>query len=375
MQEAEKVSRPFFSKNELIEQYSVAEFERLTGLKILSYCKPTKDTHESVRKPRCHCGSPLTVVEVDSDLEGFCPEHPDDGPWLLDKDDRISYEFPIKILLEHISSANDFEGQLKEISGSCYYLGYRIYPETQVGFVFVRKISKSAFVELSGLKSICDKDRVLVILTLSPDEDIILQKNLENQSVIQLPLLDVLNTDNFALSINHIISDHLKKLGIAEGTQLTKQQRLDYDKFGYKCYDQISFPHKHGKGRNYLININGKEISIQYHEMLFLIFLAIQLKQNNGGGWISGEQLEKQEVTRDSIAHIQRLRSDLKKQLNPYLHKMNSDEFLQNDKKGNYRLSVHPDFVYLADEWSEKKFDTLKNAVIKERKRRKKYAV
>lgn len=144
-------------------------------------------------------------------------------------------------------------------------------------------------------------------------------------------------------------------------------------KYGYKCADRVEFLEKAGIGRNCWIKLNDSEVSIPYNEVIFLMYLAMELKKGRGG-WVSGEKLVEKNVTRD-YPDTQRTMHDLRQSLKHYLlekREKYEKDFLGNDRKGNYRLSIPPNRVFTPNaKWLPASFNQILDLVLKERKRRK----
>lgn len=143
-----------------------------------------------------------------------------------------------------------------------------------------------------------------------------------------------------------------------------------HEKHRYKCKDRVRLLDKPCNGRNYRIRINSDEIEIPYSKFLLLMFLLRELRKKKGG-WVSGKTLEDENVTRD-FSHTQRTIHDIRMKVKPYLVKDNEKEFIENDCRGNYRISIHPDFIAVPNKkWLSTQYNKLKKEVLKEREKRK----
>lgn len=149
----------------------------------------------------------------------------------------------------------------------------------------------------------------------------------------------------------------------------TPYQIKDHERHQYKCKDKVRLLDKPCNGRNYWIRINSDEIEVPYSKFLLLMFLLRELRKKKGG-WVSGRMLEDENVTRD-FSHTQRTIHDIRMKVKPYLVKDNEKEFIENDCRGNYRISIHPDFIAVPNKkWLSTQYNKLKKEVLKEREKR-----
>ena len=100
-----------------------------------------------------------------------------------------------------------------------------------------------------------------------------------------------------------------------------------------------------------------------------MVFLSRESRKKKGG-WVSGKTLEAENITRD-ISHTQRTIRDIRTKSKPYLLKNNEKEFIENDRRGNYRISIHPDFIAVpSKKWVSTQYNRIKKEVLKEREKR-----
>jgi len=88
-----------------------------------------------------------------------------------------------------------------------------------------------------------------------------------------------------------------------------------------------------------LVSINSKETWITDQAFHILLKLAGRLKSDHAG-WVHGNKLT------DGNYHVAIKR--LKKQISPNL-KETSSEFIENNGRGSYRISTHPENISFND--------------------------
>lgn len=226
LQEIEKNPNPLFTKKELLS-ISPKDFQDLKKRRILNYHRPSEKDIERISLPRCQHGCSLTVVEVEDGFEAVCLEHPEEDPIPIEKDDLNRYAFSIDMFLTHIRTVNRISGKLQRIQGGYFYVGYKLYNDNRVGFIFIPNIGDGELVKLSGLRRICKDDNILVVLTpASVIEDVPLKSRLRHEQIIQTSLVSTLNPQIFELPIENFISRLLKPKA-----ELNKKQESDYKKF------------------------------------------------------------------------------------------------------------------------------------------------
>lgn len=339
LQEIEKSPNPVFTKKELLS-LSPKDFQDLTKRKIISYFRASENDMEKLRLPRCQHGCPLTVVQTEGGLEAVCLEHPEEDPILIEKDDLNRYAFSVDMLLVQLRTANRIDGTLHRINGGYFYVGYKTYGDNRVGFIFISNIGKERLVKLSGLRHLCKDDDILVALTpASKIEDVPLKGQLRHEKIVQTSLVSSLDPQTFELPIEKLVSWLLKPKAI---TELSKRQKMDYEKFEYQCYDKVYIAGTIPMKRSNLIVVNGNEIKIG--DSLFTLFLrfVIELKKKKGG-WVNIYTLESEAIITDVLKY--QIYSNLRTALEGSLLDKDGQKFIQSDGSKNYRISTHPDFI------------------------------
>jgi hypothetical protein len=346
LEEIEKAPNPRFSKKELLS-ISAKDFGDLCKKKILVYCQPADSGFEQLRFPRCQHGCPLTLVRAGAKLEAVCLDHPEEDPISVSKDDLSRYAFSLDQFLFEVRFANRIDGDISRIQGGHFYIGYKYYNDSRVGFVFVRRIEGEEMLQLSGLRRLCEDDDILVVLTpKSGIEDLTLKGQLRKDNIVQMSLYSSLDPETSKLPIEELISGVLKpkerkKRPIRE---LTAKQKADYKTLDYKCYDEIHIPGTIPVARSNIVVLNGDEVRLG--DSLFLLFLRllVELKKKKGG-WVSIQDLASEGIVSDPQKY--QIYSNLRNAIQGSLLGKDGKEFVESDKSGNYRMSLHPDLITL----------------------------
>jgi hypothetical protein len=341
LEEIEKSPNPSFTKKELL-YISGEEFKDLLDKKILVYCKSSTEDIKTLRYPRCRHGCGLTLMKINGLYEAVCLEHPEEAPIPLEKDDLSRYKVSIDQLIFEIKSANRIDGDMNRIKSGYYYVGHKNYNNNRVGIVFALNSRKIGIVNLSGLKSLCKDDNILLVLTpVSEISDVVLKKQLANEKIIQLSLATSIKFGSFQLPIQENVSTLLKGNGFTLA-ELSAKQKKDYEKFEYLCYDKIHIPGTISMKRSNILIVNGSEIKIG--DSLFRLFLrfVLELKKKEGG-WIDRLTLGSDRVVSNPDSF--QVYGNLRTKIEGSLLVKEGQKFIQSDGSKNYRISTHPDFI------------------------------
>ena len=344
LKELEKSPAPVFSKKELVS-VSQKDFEDLYKKKILVYWQPRKGEEERISSPRCPHGCALSVTQVENGYEAVCLEHPEEDPVSVEESQLSRYAFSIDELLFQVKAANNIEGDLHRVNGGFFYLGYKYFNSSRVGFTFISNIGGGELVKLSGLKHFCKEDDVLVILTpTSKIEDVSLKGRLRYDKITQTSLVSSMNHRTFELPIEKLIYG-LVVTSAENGksiTGLTRRKKADYDKTKYLCYDKVTIPVIAPGQRSNVIVLNGNEVKLGDTGFLLFMRFVLELKRSKSG-WVYTQDLETEGIITDSSKYqiYNHLRAALKGSL---LNKDVSD-FIESNSRKQYRISTHPDFV------------------------------
>ena len=171
-----------------------------------------------------------------------------------------------------------------------------------------------------------------------------LKERLRQDRIIQASLASSLNPQTFELPIEKLISGLLKPKPGEEASlrELSEQQKEDYKKFEYKCYDKIYIPGTIPMRRSNLIEVNGNKIKIPDSLFILLLRFVLGLKKKRGG-WVSIRTLDSERIITDVFKY--QIYSRLRTALEGSLRDREGQKFIQNDGSKNYRISTHPDFI------------------------------
>lgn len=131
---------------------------------------------------------------------------------------------------------------------------------------------------------------------------------------------------------------------------ISDEQQEDINKHEYKCKDQIYVPGTSQYFRSNDIVVNKVQMTIGDSILKLLLRFLVELKKRNGG-WVSRATILDENIFKSSDSDnpqgIEDFRKfyELRKALKGYLLKKDSDKFIENDRKGRYRISTHPDFI------------------------------
>lgn len=123
---------------------------------------------------------------------------------------------------------------------------------------------------------------------------------------------------------------------------LYNNQKKDYEKCEYKCYDEIHITGNSSIYRSNEIIVNGIKIKIGDSIFLLLLRLVVELKKEEGG-WVDRNTLYKDRIIRDPDKF--QIYSNLRTALQGNLLDKNARKFIENDGSKSYRISTHPDFI------------------------------
>jgi len=316
-----------FRKFDFREDQQKDKFDELRQSGLLEFIQPDPYYQTYPCKYSCSKSCPMEVIKFKDNLYAICPKDSEKDPILVDENYLHKYRFLIKGLLQRLKLENDISGDLRELSKDCYYLGSKQYGDGKIGFVFLRNADS---IVLIGIQAIFN-DKNLVILTPVKKLDGV---DLAGRNIVNVSLVESLK--DFRLDID-LSSLNIKNDG------LTEQQRLDYEKHKYLCYDKIRIPAQEPKNRTYTICVNEK--SVQLGESLYklLVRFDVELKKGNGG-WVNVYTLYEEKIITDPERY--HIYSELRTKLEGCLLKGNAKDLIESDGSKNYRLSIHPDFCF-----------------------------
>lgn len=155
-------------------------------------------------------------------------------------------------------------------------------------------------------------------------------------------------------------------------TTLNEKQKAEKEKQGYLCDDKLEFTNIRAKKSSYWIRINDFSLSLPYSDLLFLIYLARESKENKGG-WIPRDILIEVVVEANLDQYLGKLRD----KISLALIKKDPLKFIEMSG-GKCRLSILPEFITHPEpenkEWLNKKFDEIQSILYKKRDVREKGA-
>ncbi|MDD3927038.1 MAG: hypothetical protein PHT33_10335 [bacterium] len=115
----------------------------------------------------------------------------------------------------------------------------------------------------------------------------------------------------------------------------------DYSRQDYQCIDRIFIPGEYPRRRNHPVHVNGTVIGVPDACFPLLLVLVLAAKTEDGG-WISQGELVSEGIIND--LEDRRRQSSLRLLLRGGQIDKTKD-IIENDGGGNYRLSIHPEYI------------------------------
>ena len=166
---------------------------------------------------RCSYDCPLTAVELTDGLEGICLDDPDQEPVPIAKDDLNRFQLHMEGFLDQIREANRMHGEAHGIDGDHHCVGYKVYGDRRVGFVFISRPITDGLIDPLGLRRLCRDDEYLILLSpCTRVEDVALKFRMFQDNMIHISMTDSLDPRNFDLRVEALISELLKQEGEEE---------------------------------------------------------------------------------------------------------------------------------------------------------------
>ncbi|MBU1863428.1 MAG: hypothetical protein KKH94_07205 [Candidatus Omnitrophica bacterium] len=165
-------------------------------------------------------------------------------------------------------------------------------------------------------------------------------------------------------------NEWMLRLGAQRKTKHSTQQR-------YKTNYTLTFIDYTGELERYPVQIDRRaSIDIPYSKYVLLLFLAIKLKEGQGG-WVSRAEIEQGKIADgENINHVHNLISELRDCFRGVISKQDIPRFIENIRgKSQYRISTTPNNIYAPHtKWLKQKYNALINQVKHSRQERKKQA-
>ncbi len=368
LRRVEKFPEATFTEAEL-RKISSDGFDYLLKEKLLKYKQSDPDKETFPCPTPCDKGCDRAIGKIVQGYQAICPEYSSVKPISLTKSDLNRYIFDVSRLVSIIKKKNQLVGSTYSINERISFVGEKSVGEKRVGvfLAFLRNKREADSLLLGLSNQIPTYERTLVLLPLFDKTPQRLSASLERQNIMVARFEEAFLESDLVIDFARLERRRKPKVGVEYPPKTSKQQR-DYEKYLYLCKDRLFITGKVPKKRSNLIRVNDKEIRVPDSEMLLLLCLVMELKKVKGG-WVTTAELYKQEITEEDIPH--RLIDRLRKRLALGLLERNGEKFIENDGRGGYRISTHPDFVVVEKRnWLVKKYNELKEAIRKERERR-----
>jgi hypothetical protein len=267
----------------------------------------------------------------------------------LTEADLIYWKFDVFTFAKMINKKNGLSSDSEAINKRVVYVGTESVNNAAV-YLCLFSNDKSAARELAAVDIGNHSSAVLLCPTYN-----IAQK-----------IINGLKVNAKAIVFADAFGDDWKlQLGTQRRKKPTTQQR-------YKTNYALTFIDYTGELERYPVQIDQRTpIDIPYTKYVLLLFLAIKLKDGQGG-WVSKTELEQAGILDDeNINHINSLLSELRACFRGEVAK--PKEFIENIRgKSQYRISTAPNNITAVHtKWLKQKYDAVIKQVKKERDRRK----
>lgn len=251
----------------------------------------------------------------------------------LSKDEITYYRFSHERLIQEIREVNQLTAQHDPTSNlRLQYVGKQKESDTAVLIGYFENETQ-AEAELASVWTRISKHDLALILcpSIIPVSQQFLN-SLMAQNIICVPFKDAFKKKNFALDFSVLAV----KRDIPADIKLSPQQKEDYVKYGYLCYDSIEIPGTIPSKRSNDLIVNGHKIKMPDEGFKFLLELVVELKKGQGG-WLTIH------TERGKYQKFDNLRT----RLEGSLRGKDAKKFIENDSSEwyRYRISTHPDFV------------------------------
>lgn len=338
----EKKSLPWFSRFRLT-RIDLAGFDLFCGKKILVFQKRNL-SEQTVSSPRCPHGCVLFVRKHDSDWEGYCRLHIEEGVFDIQEEHVNSYTLSLEALCQMIGESVGVS-LTRSSSDDVRYLGARTLDGRKIGFVFVRERQNFDLQSILQLKKKVKNDAFVVLTPVWKLESVEDNAEFIEQSILLVSLSDYIQENSFVVPVEDIV------------------QRLN------ERQDTVEFLNSQDSGRHIWVSINkGEALKVPYNEAIVLLFLAYQNKVKKTP-IVSKTVLVDENIVRDE-EHLQKVISELRKSFLGKLY-VDGKEFLKNDGNGSYVLNIPASAISApTQKWIGDTLHSIKKEVLAERERR-----
>lgn len=287
----------------------------------------------------------------------------------LTKPEITYYKFNQARLIDGLKNSNDLQGEADpSLSDRLSYIGTDFTTNTAVLLGFFDDEKEASDELLSLWSKIPLHDNALVIC---PSFALSSQRSKKALADVGVVLA------SFDRTLDKNLKIDFRKLGFKRRDTLgsgrkTAQIESDYEKYGYKSDEMITFHDRQDSNGGYVIQVrNSDPFGIPRANFALLVFMALVLKTNKKG-LVTVADTDKQGIT-DSGGDENRLSyliSDLRKLFKNKCK--NPNDLIQTIRgKGQCRISTHPDHIMEPDRsWFKKKLGELIPEVKIERQQR-----
>lgn len=336
----EQLPSATFRESELTS-VSPSQFRALARQSLLVYQQRDPEQQRFPCPTPCEVGCDRVVGQVGGKTVAICEVWPEVVNVPLSAADLTIYSFGMNRFLECLREVNGITGSFGLLSDRLLRIGERrVGQVTTEAFLCLINDSNRAAVVLDALKNHRLTQgpalRLLPSFTVADPQRV---RRLDRDGVRLATFSEAVNLRTLTVDFS-ILGRRSGKQPQSSLPPKTKAEEADYQnpKLAYLCEDRLFFLGS-WRGRRHAIRINTTERRLADNLMRVLLRLVITLKQGRGG-WVFLATLVVGRTPQQVI-------SDLRKELRgALLEDEDGTKLIENDGKGRYRLSTHPNYVY-----------------------------
>lgn len=340
MRRLEQLPSATFRESELTS-VSPSQFRALARQGLLVYQQKDLEQQRFPCPTPCEVGCDRVVGQVGGKTVAICEVWDEVRDVPLTPADLSVYAFDVTTFIELLCTQNGLAGPIGPISDRAFRIGERRTGEstTEVFLCLANEMPRAETVLREVANHRLAQDRVLCLFPSFTMDNPPLVKRMAGEDVQLATFSEAVNLR--ALKIDFSITDRwISGRPKSSLPPKTKVEESDYQnpKLAYQCVDRLYFLGT-WRGRRHTVRINTTERRLADNLMRVLLRLVIALKEGRGG-WLSLTTLLVGRTPQQVI-------SDLRKELRgALLDDVDGTKLIENDGKGRYRLSTHPNYVY-----------------------------
>ncbi len=330
----ENMFRDIFRESELKSQ-SPTQYKAILDSQIIS------ETYQDIERSLYYDKNKTAyrVRRDGNDHVGYRVRGDGDATIILASEDKKFFKFDFKRLCQIIKKKNLFSGVVDALSQRVLFVGSHSALNYTVNIVLAFLCDdETAEKELYALPSRLTKsDKIVVLCPAYAIKSMELSKKLQDKNIFCFEFSQIMSKD-FQVDLSKISTDNGKQE--FQIPPISQKERSGYNTHDYKRQDIIEFSDHKAGYRKIRLSVNGVVHDVSYSEVVFLMLMAIKLKENNGG-WVSLNDLTNEGIVSDD------LKTNAFTQMHWIISKLTNrfgkNGLIENSQgEGQYRLSTHP---------------------------------